>query len=136
MTGTATSPVSRIGVVVPGTGRITLHANANMVQLSELSSSYPLKLLSPRLPRPNVALVYALTYGGGLVAGDRIGLNVDVHDGAVLLILTQVRLLVLFTSARLTRLLSRVPPKSLSLGRDNVVHDRNCRRSTTSHLKQ
>lgn len=85
-----TAAKEAVGVIESGTGRITLHANGNVALLSELSSSYPLKLLSPRLPRPNVALVYALTYGGGLVAGDRVCLNVDVHDGAVLVILTQV----------------------------------------------
>lgn len=79
-----------VGVVEPGTGRITLRAGGGVASLSELSSSYPLKLLSPKLALQNVALVYALTYGGGLVAGDRVRLNVDVHDETVLVLLTQV----------------------------------------------
>ena len=77
-------------MVEPGVGRITLVADGNAVLLSELSSSYPLKLLSPRLPPQNVALVYSLTYGGGLVAGDRVALHVEVNDRAILVILTQV----------------------------------------------
>jgi len=78
-----------IEVVESGTGRISLRSNGSEAVLSELSCSYPLKLLSPRLLALKVAVVYVLTYGGGLVAGDRVKLNVEVQDGAVLVLLTQ-----------------------------------------------
>ena len=58
--------------------------------ISELASSYPLKLLSPRTPEKNVCVVYMLTYGGGLVAGDQVDLSGEVHDGTMLVLLTQV----------------------------------------------
>jgi len=56
---------------------------------SELSYQYPLKLLSPRVHHPAVAIAYILTYGGGLVSGDHIRLDVHVCSGASLLLLTQ-----------------------------------------------
>lgn len=86
----ANTAKEHVAIVPPGTGRITTHLAGSEAVLSELSSSYPLKLLSPKLSRPNVAIVYVLTYGGGLVAGDRVSLDVDVREGAVLVLLTQV----------------------------------------------
>lgn len=38
-----------------------------------------------------VGIAYMLSYGGGLVGGDRIELEVDVGEGAALMLLTQVR---------------------------------------------
>ncbi|KAI0694869.1 UreD-domain-containing protein [Cytidiella melzeri] len=78
-----------VAVVEPGTGRVTVRLDGSEAILSELSSSYPLKLLSPRLPPHKVAVMYSLTYGGGLVAGDRVKLDVDVQEGAALVLLTQ-----------------------------------------------
>ncbi|KAK2461665.1 hypothetical protein APHAL10511_006128 [Amanita phalloides] len=72
-----------------GTGRIALGAQGRSVAFSELSSAYPLKLLSPRTVQDKVAVVYVLTYGGGLVGGDQLKLRVNVEDEAVLAILSQ-----------------------------------------------
>lgn len=79
-----------VAAVEPGSGRIVVQLQGSEAILPELSSSYPLKLLSPRLPPHNIAVVYVLSYGGGLVAGDRVKLAVDVQDGAALVLLTQV----------------------------------------------
>ncbi|KAI5835277.1 hypothetical protein K523DRAFT_411638 [Schizophyllum commune Tattone D] len=49
-----------------GTGRICLSLLDSSAVFSELSATYPLKLLSPRTSPPNVAVVYILSYGGGL----------------------------------------------------------------------
>lgn len=65
-----------------GTGRIELLRSA---QFSHLSFSYPLKLLSP-LPAPSafpgLRVVYFLAYGGGLVSGDKIWIDIVVESGA------------------------------------------------------
>lgn len=74
-----------------GIGRIVLQRLGENVAFSELSYRYPLKLLSPRIPQKDTAIVYILSYGGGLVGGDRISLQVNVQSGANLLLLTQVR---------------------------------------------
>jgi urease accessory protein len=74
-----------------GSGRITVSLHGEKAVLSELSSTYPLKLLSPHI-YDGTAIVYLLTYGGGLVGGDEIDLVVDVQLGARLLLLSQVSL--------------------------------------------
>ncbi|KAJ7492742.1 urease accessory protein UreD, partial [Mycena latifolia] len=56
---------------------------------SELSSTYPLKLLSPRIHGPGLAVAYIISYGGGLVSGDNVHLSVDVGSGAILVLLSQ-----------------------------------------------
>ncbi|KIJ68581.1 hypothetical protein HYDPIDRAFT_24841 [Hydnomerulius pinastri MD-312] len=76
----------RLGV---GDGRIACSLHGSAVVFSELSSTYPLKLLSPRLAEAAVAIVYVLSYGGGLVSGDRVKLKVDVEGGSKLILLSQ-----------------------------------------------
>lgn len=83
------SVVEKVGA---GKGRIEVRSDGCEAVLSELSYSYPLKLLSPRLSLPEVAVVYVLTYGGGLVAGDVVDLHVNIKDGRSLVLLTQVTL--------------------------------------------
>ena len=68
--------------------------------LKTVSYQYPLKLIAPEpLPPPNytagadtprlIHTVYLLTYGGGIVAGDSIDLNVHLDHDTRLLLLTQ-----------------------------------------------
>lgn len=85
----ALSQISSIPRIHAGHGRIVVSSHNSTAVLSELSSKYPLKLLSPWTPQKNVAIVYALTYGGGLVGGDQVYLTVDVSLGAILVLLTQ-----------------------------------------------
>ncbi|KAH9937167.1 UreD-domain-containing protein [Fomitopsis serialis] len=73
----------------PGTGRIVLRKHGSEATFSELSYVYPLKLLSPRLSPRDASAVYVVTYGGGLVGGDRVQLSVIVDEGAALVMLTQ-----------------------------------------------
>ena len=73
-----------------GTGRIRLSLHKNEAVFAELSYCYPLKLLSPRVHVPRSAIAYMLTYGGGLVSGDRVSVSIDVDSGVSLLLLTQV----------------------------------------------
>jgi urease accessory protein len=70
-----------------GRGRIALELHGSEAVFTELSSAYPLKLLSPRTRR--VGLVYLITYGGGLVSGDQVALSVDVGLCANLVLLSQ-----------------------------------------------
>lgn len=82
---------SSIPKIHAGGGRIALSSyGSNHAVFSELSSTYPLKLLSPRISPDGIAVVYILSYGGGLVGGDQINLSVDVGTGAVLVLLSQV----------------------------------------------
>jgi len=58
---------------------------------TQLSCTYPLKLLSPKSKEDAVAIVYVLSYGGGLVGGDEVELEVGVREGASLMMLSQVQ---------------------------------------------
>ncbi|KLO17081.1 UreD-domain-containing protein [Schizopora paradoxa] len=72
-----------------GNGHIQLDLHGREAIFSKLSYQYPLKLLSPRIAEQGVAIAYVLTYGGGLVSGDRINLHVDVGSSTSLVMLTQ-----------------------------------------------
>ncbi|KAK0456673.1 UreD urease accessory protein-domain-containing protein [Armillaria borealis] len=78
-----------ISKIPAGGGRISLSCHGSAAVFSELSSTYPLKLLSPRIAEDGVAVVYILTYGGGLVSGDQVNLSVDIGEKAKLVILSQ-----------------------------------------------
>ena len=83
---------SAIPRIRPGDGRITVEFDPHRGHtFAQLSSTYPLKLLSPRSKEDPVAIVYVLSYGGGLVGGDEVELEVAVREGASLMLLSQVR---------------------------------------------
>lgn len=76
----------------PGTGRLTTVLLPNgHTHLSTITYQYPLKLISP--PRNTQshlsALVFLLSYGGGLVGGDTISLHITVVPGSRLAVVTQ-----------------------------------------------
>jgi urease accessory protein len=74
-----------------GDGRITVEFDPYRGHtFTQLSSTYPLKLLSPRSKEDSVAIVYVLSYGGGLVGGDEVELEVGLREGASLMLLSQV----------------------------------------------
>jgi len=81
-----------------GHGRITAQMHSNQVVFPVLSYTYPLKLLSPRMEQEGVAVVYMMTYGGGLVGGDRIFLSINIEQDARLVLLSQVCFLICSTT--------------------------------------
>lgn len=75
----------------PGVGRIVTKLLPNNVPgLESITYQYPLKLISPdaKLDQKSV-LVFLLSYGGGLVGGDRVNLTISVLPGSRLSIVTQ-----------------------------------------------
>ncbi|KAF7320304.1 Ribosomal-L2-C domain-containing protein [Mycena kentingensis (nom. inval.)] len=70
-------------------GRICVQLHGQDAVFTELSSAYPLKLLSTRQPGPTIASAYLITYGGGLVSGDEVVLCGEVGEGATLLLQSQ-----------------------------------------------
>jgi hypothetical protein len=75
-----------------------------------LRFSYPLKLIVSRpyrndLHKLQVGLVYLLNYGGGLLSGDRLTLDIQVDDKCQLLCLSQ-------GSTKGTMIPEGVPPHS------------------------
>ncbi|KAF5000951.1 hypothetical protein FDECE_11108 [Fusarium decemcellulare] len=75
----------------PGDGRIVVGLlPAGGSSLETMTYQYPLKLISPA-PSTNQlsTLVFLLSYGGGLVAGDSVNLSIHVRQQAKLSIATQ-----------------------------------------------
>ena len=75
----------------PGRGELQIRVlPPSTFTISALAFTYPLKLISPpSTPSARCVLVFMLTYGGGLVAGDSVDLHVDVCPGARLALVTQ-----------------------------------------------
>ncbi|XP_072050637.1 uncharacterized protein [Amphiura filiformis] len=58
--------------------------------LSTIQYKYPLKLMVPQFASSNNChWVYSINYGGGLVSGDEIALQIDVEEGCSALLTTQ-----------------------------------------------
>ena len=74
--------------LVPGRGSLAVERVAGASAVTGARAAAPLKLLVPR-PRGPAAWAYAATYGGGLVAGDTIDIDVSVGPGAAALVGTQ-----------------------------------------------
>ncbi len=71
-------------------GRVKVEMCGGESRFAELSYSYPLKLIAPRLLNVGgCAAAYILGYGGGLVGGDAISLDAQLSSGANLVLLTQ-----------------------------------------------
>ncbi|RIB05285.1 UreD urease accessory protein [Gigaspora rosea] len=75
----------------PGHGKITCHLppGTKKPTFSTFRASYPLKFLTPKTHKPNLAAVYFLSYGGGLVSGDSICVDVEIFQNVNLMLLTQ-----------------------------------------------
>lgn len=77
---------------IPGEGQIVAKILAGGGSgIEVISYQYPLKLISPTSPSGSQksALVFILSYGGGLVAGDAVDLSVHVQPKASLSLVTQ-----------------------------------------------
>lgn len=73
---------------MPGTGRLRCTNVNGGTRVTRAFAVSPLKFLNPKLPG-QAAWVYTATYGGGLVDGDAIDLDVEVDEGAHAVVTTQ-----------------------------------------------
>lgn len=76
----AVEPVARPDVISSGAGLVELAVVAGATAVVRRRATSPLKLLTPRSMN-GVAHVVASTYGGGLLAGDEVGLTVNAGPG-------------------------------------------------------
>ena len=72
----------------PGEGMLQLSLVAGRSEVVRAAATSPLKLLMPRRPG-NAAWIYTSTYGGGLVAGDDIGLRLRLGAKTTCVVGTQ-----------------------------------------------
>ncbi|KAJ2688946.1 hypothetical protein IWW39_001825 [Coemansia spiralis] len=77
---------------IPGAGNVDCRVVAGQLRQS-VSSAYPLKILAPHAGPPlddrHPAVSYLMSYGGGIVHGDRIHVNARVGSKCALVLLTQ-----------------------------------------------
>lgn len=77
----------------PGEGRIILEGKGIKPSFRDIEFSYPLKLIVPlREFKDNLACIYLISYGGGLIAGDKIEIEIKILDSNSLVLLTQGKL--------------------------------------------
>ncbi|HEX4000346.1 MAG TPA: urease accessory protein UreD [Pirellulales bacterium] len=80
--------IGRFDSLRPGEGILHLSRVAGRTAIVRAAATSPLKLLMPRRPGP-AAWIYTSTYGGGLVAGDDIGLRIRLGSQTICVIGTQ-----------------------------------------------
>lgn len=72
----------------PGDGSLRFSWVAGQTAITRCRNAAPMKWLTPRRNGP-AAWAYASTFGGGLVAGDRVRIQVEVESQAVGVVTTQ-----------------------------------------------
>ncbi|KAJ1813250.1 hypothetical protein LPJ56_005226, partial [Coemansia sp. RSA 2599] len=111
----------------PGEGKISCQLTAGRL-FQTISSAYPLKIISPKAvantpasseeepQQLQPAVSYILSYGGGIVHGDQIHVDVSVGSGCALLLLTQ-------GSTKVYRHRAGRPPSYLKNDRNDAKFD-------------
>jgi urease accessory protein len=84
----ASKVADRAAAPRPGGGRLVVGLVDGASAVLSCVAASPLHLFTPR-PRGRAAWIVSATLGGGLVAGDDIALEIDVHPGATALVGTQ-----------------------------------------------
>lgn len=72
-----------------GRGSVIARRERDATVLSRVQASSPLRFLRPTFPGSSAAAVCLVTFGGGLVDGDSIDLDLTVEPGATLVVFTQ-----------------------------------------------
>jgi urease accessory protein len=75
-------------VAAPGRGQLELRRAVTRTVVTRAYATAPLRLLTPA-NHGRAAWVYTSSYGGGLVDGDRTGIDIDVRRGAAALLSSQ-----------------------------------------------
>jgi urease accessory protein len=95
-------PLRHLPVQTPGMGRLCFARVAGRTVLTRASANSPLKFLNPRNAGGS-AWAYVATYGGGLVGGDQVRIDVEVGPQASALISTQASTKVYRSDRRATQ---------------------------------
>lgn len=97
----------------PGHGRLVVARRGERSHLASVEARAPLKLLTPK-NHGDASWVYVGTFGGGLVGGDEVHLDVEVEDDAGLFLGTQASTKV-YRGASASRVDARVGERGLFL---------------------
>jgi urease accessory protein len=80
----APSVVARVG-----SGRVVARQVGGATVLAEARATSPLRFVAPTYPQTSAAALCLVSFGGGLVDGDAIDVEVTVEAGATLVVFTQ-----------------------------------------------
>lgn len=69
-------------------GRFRVECIENVHYVTDMFCKYPLKLIAPKT-KLDFSILYIMSYGGGLVSGDRVALDIIVGKNATLCIQSQ-----------------------------------------------
>lgn len=90
--GTAIRPPTRSGHASPwrpGRGALVARASEGVTAVVTARAESPLRFVRPTFPGTRSKAVCLVTFGGGLVDGDEVDVDVDVEAGATLVVFTQ-----------------------------------------------
>lgn len=90
---------TRTGAAAAGSGHLGFAVVDGATTLVRCAARSPLRILVPR-HRDRSAWAFLATYGGGLVAGDRIDVDIDVGPSAVAMVSTQAETKVYRSASR------------------------------------
>lgn len=73
----------------PGKGILICQCYKNLSKFERIHAQYPLKFIPTTGHAERLAVVYMLSYGGGIISGDTFNIDISVKEDAILLLMTQ-----------------------------------------------
>ncbi|CAO3700950.1 unnamed protein product [Rhizopus stolonifer] len=73
----------------PGRGILICQCHNNVSKFERIHAQYPLKFIPTTGHAECLAVVYMLSYGGGIISGDTFNIDIRVKTNAILLLMTQ-----------------------------------------------
>lgn len=73
----------------PGRGILICHNYNHRSKFERIHAQYPLKFVPTSGHADRLAVVYMLSYGGGVISGDTFNIDITVKENAILLLMTQ-----------------------------------------------
>ncbi|KAI9025199.1 UreD urease accessory protein-domain-containing protein [Phycomyces nitens] len=74
---------------IPGKGILVCQCHDRETRFSRIHAQYPLKFIPTKAYADRLAVVYMLSYGGGVVSGDLFDVVIEIESQAILMMLTQ-----------------------------------------------
>ncbi|KAI8394127.1 UreD urease accessory protein-domain-containing protein [Radiomyces spectabilis] len=82
-------PFASTAVNDPGRGTLICKRQGPETQFVRIHAQYPLKFIPTKAYADRLAVVYMISYGGGIVCGDRFDITMEIQPEAILLLMTQ-----------------------------------------------
>lgn len=73
----------------PGKGILVCHCYNDRTKFERIHAQYPLKFIPTTGHADRLAVVYMMSYGGGVISGDKFNIDMRIETRAVLLLMTQ-----------------------------------------------